>query len=158
MGIVERLIYARTWPVLGRFVHELLLIYGIDIAKTVRIGEGLLVEHRGHGIVIYPTVELGNRVHLFHQVTIGRVDPHVPLADPSMQPVVIEDDVMICTGAKVLGGVKTTRVGRGTVVGANAVLTQSTGEYEVWAGIPARKVGDRDPADVAAMRSHYFGG
>jgi serine O-acetyltransferase len=34
-------------------------------------------------------------------------------------------------------------VGKGTVVGANAVLTQSTGEYEIWAGIPASKIGAR---------------
>jgi len=35
------------------------------------------------------------------------------------------------------------RVGRGTVVGANAVLLESTGENELWAGVPARKVGLR---------------
>jgi serine O-acetyltransferase len=35
------------------------------------------------------------------------------------------------------------RVGRGTMVGANAVLLESTGEDEIWAGIPARCVGKR---------------
>jgi len=29
-------------------------------------------------------------------------------------------------------------------VGANAVLIDSTGENEIWAGIPARKVGLRE--------------
>jgi len=36
------------------------------------------------------------------------------------------------------------RVGSGTVLGANAVLLQSTGENEIWAGIPARCVGKRE--------------
>jgi serine O-acetyltransferase len=36
------------------------------------------------------------------------------------------------------------RVGRGSVVGANAVLLESTGENEIWAGVPARRVGTRD--------------
>jgi serine O-acetyltransferase len=35
-------------------------------------------------------------------------------------------------------------VGRGTVLGANAVLLDSTGEGETWAGLPARKVGQRE--------------
>jgi serine O-acetyltransferase len=35
-------------------------------------------------------------------------------------------------------------VRRGSVIGANAVLLESTGEYEIWAGIPAHCVGKRD--------------
>src|SRR6478752_1708722 len=35
-------------------------------------------------------------------------------------------------------------VGEGTVVGANSVLTVSTGKWEIWAGAPARKVGERE--------------
>lgn len=34
-------------------------------------------------------------------------------------------------------------MGAGTVVGANAVLTCSTGPNEIWAGVPARLVGRR---------------
>jgi serine O-acetyltransferase len=30
------------------------------------------------------------------------------------------------------------------MLGANAVLLESTGENEIWAGLPARKVGMRD--------------
>jgi len=36
------------------------------------------------------------------------------------------------------------KVARGTVVGANAVLLESTGEEEIWAGVPAKRVGFRD--------------
>jgi serine O-acetyltransferase len=50
---------------------------------------------------------------ILHQVTVGarHVDDQAP---------VIEDDVFIGAGAKVLGGI---RVGRGCIVGANAVVT-----------------------------------
>ncbi len=42
-------------------------------------------------------------------------------------------------------------IGAGTVIGANAVLTSSTGPGEIWAGSPARKVADRgQPAASAA--------
>jgi len=30
-------------------------------------------------------------------------------------------------------------------VGANAVLLESTGEWEIWAGVPAVRVGEREP-------------
>jgi serine O-acetyltransferase len=47
------------------------------------------------------------------------------------------------SGAKVLCKEGVLKVGKGTVVGANAVLLQSTGEDELWAGMPARCVGSR---------------
>ena len=31
----------------------------------------------------------------------------------------------------------------GAVIGAGAVLTRNPGPYEIWAGIPARKIADR---------------
>jgi serine O-acetyltransferase len=48
---------------------------------------------------------------------------------------VIEDDVMIGVGAKVLGPV---RVGRGAVIGANAVVLHDVPPGAVVGGIPAR--------------------
>ena len=50
---------------------------------------------------------------------------------------------MLFPGCKVLGGAGITRIGRGTIVGANAVVLGSTGEDEIWAGNPARCVGRR---------------
>ena len=32
----------------------------------------------------------------------------------------------------------------GSVIGANAVLLQSTGQNEIWAGVPARLIGKRE--------------
>jgi len=38
-------------------------------------------------------------------------------------------------------------VGKNSVIGANAVLFNSTGENEIWAGIPAQKIGNRVDAN-----------
>ena len=54
--------------------------------------------------------------------------------------VTIQDDVWVGAGAIILKGVT---VGRGSVIGAGAVITKNIGEYEVWAGNPARKIRDR---------------
>jgi carbonic anhydrase/acetyltransferase-like protein (isoleucine patch superfamily) len=41
------------------------------------------------------------------------------------------------------------RIGRGAIVGAGAVVTKDVPPYEIYAGVPARKIGERfsDPAD-----------
>jgi len=54
--------------------------------------------------------------------------------------VVIEDDVWIGAYSIIMPGVK---VGKGAVVGASSVVSNDIPPYEVWAGIPARKINDR---------------
>ena len=54
--------------------------------------------------------------------------------------IVIEDDVWIGYGAQIMAGVT---VRKGCVIAAGAVLTHSTNEYEVWGGVPARKIKER---------------
>ncbi len=55
-------------------------------------------------------------------------------------PICIEDDVWIGAGAVILPGVT---LRKGTVIGANAVVTHDTEEYSVNIGAPARKIRSR---------------
>jgi acetyltransferase-like isoleucine patch superfamily enzyme len=52
----------------------------------------------------------------------------------------IGDDVWLGAGVVVTPGV---HVGAGAIIGANAVVTESIPENEIWAGVPARKIGER---------------
>jgi len=54
--------------------------------------------------------------------------------------VALDSDVWLGTNVIVLKGVT---IGRGAVVAAGAVVTRSIPALEIWAGIPARKIGDR---------------
>ena len=56
------------------------------------------------------------------------------------QPVVIEEDVWCGANVTVLKGVT---VKRGSVIAAGAVVTTDVGEYEIWGGVPARKIKNR---------------
>jgi serine O-acetyltransferase len=143
MSLAARLVYLRDRPGLRRIVKELLALYGMEVPPGVRVGPGLRVMHRGFGTVVHPGVTLGADVTLYHGVTIGRADPWLPGERSPLQRIVLEDGVVLCPGAVVLGRTGVLTVGRGTVVGANAVLTQSTGAQEIWAGVPARRVGTR---------------
>ena len=140
----ERLIALRQRPVVGRMVHRLLrIVSGIEMPDDVEVGSDLVVHHHGFGLVVHQFTTIGDRVHLFQGVTIGRSDVWVSRSDSPFEGVDIGDDAWICAGAKVVGGSGRLQVGRGTIVGANAVLLESTGEWEIWAGSPARLVGHR---------------
>lgn len=138
------LVYARGWPVLGQLSYFLLKLLGVEIPRSVKIGKDFLLEHGGFGVVIHSNTTIGNRVKIYPGVTVGRADIYRPISRSRFKGIVIEDDVILCPGARVLGKDGVLRVARGTVVGANAVLLQSTGENEIWAGVPARCIGFRE--------------
>jgi serine O-acetyltransferase len=151
MDIYTRLVYLRDRPLVGSFAYYLLKLLGVEFPRSVRVGQGLILEHGGFGTVIHSRTVIGDRVKLYPGVTVGRADIHLPAERSSFEGVAIEDDVILSPGSRVLGKDGILVVRRGTVVGANAVLLQSTGEWEIWAGVPARCIGkrDRSPAPPA---------
>ena len=78
------------------------------------------------GTVIHPRARIGCRVLIAHGVTMG---------GRSRQPgtPVIEDDVYIAPGAKILGDV---RIGRDSLIGANAVVLAQCRRAASSAGVP----------------------
>lgn len=143
MDIYTALVYARKYPVFGWFAYYLLKLLGAEIPRKVPIGRDFELAHGGFGVVIHSSAVIGARVKLYPGVTLGRADIYRRAQDSAFEGIVIEDDVILSPGAKVLCKAGVLRVGRGTVVGANAVLLCSTGENEIWAGSPARCVGYR---------------
>lgn len=138
------LLYARRLPLLGSMAYYLLKLLGVEVPRSVRIGQDVTLEHGGFGVVIHPSCEIGDRVKIYPGVTLGRADIYHQIEQSKFEGILIEDDVILAPGSKVLGKEGVLRVGRGTVVGANAVLLESTGPHELWAGIPATCVGHRD--------------
>jgi serine O-acetyltransferase len=110
----------------------------------VEVGPGFELAHGGFGVVVHSHTSIGERVRVYPGVGIGRADIYQPMSLSHFEGIIIEDDVVLSPGAKVLCKEGVLRVSRGSVIGANAVLLQSTGEWEIWAGIPARRVGTRD--------------
>lgn len=53
---------------------------------------------------------------------------------------VIGNDVWIGAGVMVKSGV---HIGNGSIIGMGSVVTKDVGDYEIWAGNPARKIRDR---------------
>jgi serine O-acetyltransferase len=86
-------------------------------------------------VVIGVGVEIGANVVIYHQVTVGAV-----VISPGIWPLpvpVIEDEVRIGTGARVLGRI---RLGRKAVVGVNAAVLTDVPPGKTVASQPARIV------------------
>jgi len=141
--LITTLVYLREKWFIGRIAYYLLKLLGIEIPVQVEIGDGLEIAHGGFGIVIHPSVKIGDRVKIYPGVTLGRADIYQSMAVSDFKGILIEDDVILSPGCKVLGKSGYLRLGQGSVVGANAVLLRATGDWEIWAGIPAKKIGER---------------
>ncbi|MEK6766552.1 MAG: acyltransferase [Planctomycetota bacterium] len=62
-------------------------------------------------------------------------------SDSSRLGVTLKDDVWLGSGVSVMPGIE---IGEGCVIGANSVVTKSVPDYEIWAGCPAKKIGERE--------------
>ena len=113
-------------PIIPRIITEHAhSITGIDIHPGTTIGESFFIDH-GTGIVIGETSKIGKRVRIYQGVTLGAKS--FPL-DENGNPIkgidrhpIVEDDVVIYSGATILGRVV---IGRGSVIGGNVWLTHS---------------------------------
>lgn len=108
--------------VLSEHAHSLT---GIDIHPGADIGERFVIDH-GTGIVIGETTTIGDNVRIYQGVTLGALS--VPagggekLKGKKRHPT-IEDDVIIYSGATILGG--ETVIGARSVIGGNVWITES---------------------------------
>jgi len=148
MSVVARLITWRNGRWLARPARICLVLLGVDLPKSVPVGRNLTLHHSGRGVVVSNFASIGNDVTIYPGVTIGRADAHISDDLTSCERIEIGDDVWLMAGCVVLGGPGVTRIGRGTIVGANSVVTSSTGDFEIWAGVPAHKLRDRDDVPI----------
>ena len=139
--IYSLLINMRKLPGVGKLAYYTLKILGVEVPLSVNIHGKLTLEHGAVGSVIHSKTSIGNNVKIYSNVTIGRADIYLPIENSKFEGVIIEDDVILCPGSRVLCKEGILRVAKGTVVGANAVLFHSTGENEIWAGVPAKCIG-----------------
>ena len=84
------------------------------------------------GVVIGETSEIGDNVTLFHGVTLGGTTWQKGKRHPT-----IGNNVVIGTGAKVLGPVK---IGDNTRIGANSVVISEIPPNSIVVGIPGKVV------------------
>jgi acetyltransferase-like isoleucine patch superfamily enzyme len=127
-----------------------------ETETRVEIGAGTTIQRRctvngstrlGTGCILAPDVFVSSGTHPF------RAWPHLPIREQERRlalepnaaveldrPVWIQADCWLGAHVVVCPGVT---IGKGSVVGANAVVTRSVPPYSVVGGIPARVIGKR---------------
>ena len=107
---------------------------GISIPAACTIGKGLRIHHFG-GIILHPSVIIGENCTLYHEVTIGDIGGVGKAAT-------IGNNVLIAAGAKIIGEIT---IGDGAIIGANAVVNRN---------LPANCVAVGNPARIIYSSSH----
>ena len=115
----------RTARVLSRVSQA---VFGAVLPPEAVIGEGSELGYGGMGVVVHKDSIVGRNVLLSPGVVIGGRSEMAGVP-------IIEDDVKIGAGAKVLGPI---RIGAGAKIGANAVVLHDVEPGETVAGVPAR--------------------
>jgi serine O-acetyltransferase len=123
---VAHQLYEQGLPLMPRIMTEYAHSRtGIDIHPGAHIGESFFIDH-GTGVVIGETCEIGNRVRIYQGVTLGALslkkEEVESLRNKKRHPT-IEDDVIIYSGATILGG--NTVIGARSVIGGNVWITES---------------------------------
>jgi acetyltransferase-like isoleucine patch superfamily enzyme len=106
----------------------------LDCTGSIHIGPWCNIGHRTR-IYTHDTIHLGTEPLALLEEEFGVL----------WQDKYIGSDVWIHDAAVVLYQV--THIPDGFILGAGSVLTKNPGPYEVWAGVPARKIGRRRPMD-----------
>jgi acetyltransferase-like isoleucine patch superfamily enzyme len=107
----------------GRFAH-------INASRSVVIEDEVLIADRVH---------ISDYQHAHEDPTRSVIAQG--LTEP--EPVRIRSGSWIGIGAVIMPGIT---IGRGAVVGANAVVTKDVADYEIVAGVPATVIGSRAPS------------
>ncbi len=99
---------------------------GIDIHPGARIGSHFFIDH-GTGLVVGETCRIGNRVKLYHGVTLGArsfaKDEEGRIVKGGKRHPDVRDNVTIYPNSTILGG--ETVIGENSTIGANVFLMQS---------------------------------
>lgn len=113
----------------------------IEIGDRCSLNDFCYVHGKGN-------VKIGNDVRIGAHTSIlstnhniGKIDEKISRQGEARKITIIEDDVWIGSGCRILAGVT---IGSGCVIGAGAVVNKSTPPNTVFAGVPARMIKERN--------------
>ncbi|MGE7186653.1 serine O-acetyltransferase [Peribacillus sp. NPDC006672] len=129
---VAHALFKKKFFFLARSISQISRFFtGIEIHPGATIGRRFFIDH-GMGIVIGETCEIGDNVSVFQGVTLGGTGKEKGKRHPT-----IKDNVLIATGAKVLGSIT---VGENSKIGAGSVVLKEVPPNSTVVGIPGKVV------------------
>lgn len=124
--------YRKKFFFIARLISQISRFFtGVEIHPGAKIGHRFFIDH-GMGVVIGETCEIGDNVTIYQGVTLGGTGKEKGKRHPT-----IKDNVLIATGAKVLGSIT---IGENSKVGAGSVVLKDVPDHATVVGIPGRVV------------------
>ena len=118
------------------------MAYSIGSSGTMNMSGGTVTIGEGCGVASGVKIVAGTN----HKSGLAMCSA-APIAWQSLVRSYVVIEPLSCVGANavVLLGVV---MGEGAVLGAGAVATKNIPDWEIWAGVPAVKIGERDKGDL----------
>ncbi len=140
-------LWKRKLCFIARFISQVSrFITGIEIHPGAVIGQRLFIDH-GMGVVIGETCEIGDNVTIYQGVTLGGTGKEKGKRHPT-----VKDNVLIATGAKVLGSFT---IGENARIGAGSVVLKEVPPNSTVVGIPG-KIVIQDGRKVERSLDHHM--
>lgn len=107
----------------------------IEIGRNTVVNPGVLLDGR-------ISLKIGDNVDIGEQVSFycGGHDVQSPDYRAFMEPTTVGNRACIYARAMIIRGVN---IGEGAVIAAGSIVTKDIPEYTIWAGVPAKKIGER---------------
>jgi len=103
------------------------------IGEKCRVGPGVSI---GQFVLFAPEVSIVGADHAYNV----RNTPIMFSGRPELKATIIEDDVWVGHRTILMAGVT---IGLGAIVAAGAVVCEDVPPFEIWGGVPAKKIGVR---------------
>lgn len=142
---IAHFLFEKKLYILARLISQISRWFtGIEIHPGATIGKHFFIDH-GMGVVIGETTRIGDNVTLYQGVTLGGTGKNEVTRHP-----ILEDDVIVGAGAKVLGNI---RIASGSKIGAGAIVIKDTSANSTAVGEPARIIAKK-PANVVSINKN----
>lgn len=155
--LLRNFIYRNIYLV--NLAHNATIYYGAEIRAGINlnIGEGSLIGDKAildarNGINIGKNVNFSTGVHIWTEQH-AHSDPYFRCLSNSSYQVNIGDRVWVGPGVTILHSVN---IGEGAVISAGAVVTKDVPPFAIVAGIPAKKIGERNKKLLYELKGEHL--
>ena len=122
------------------------ILYGAKIYDDVEIGDNSII-----GGFVCERAKIGNYVRMFGELLHVHRNPHLGWDDVIEESPIIENNVFIGFGSKIIGGIK---IGRYSYIAAGAIVTKDVPPKSIAAGI--NKIVPYNEWDGELKNSQFF--
>ncbi|MGJ9412776.1 serine O-acetyltransferase [Aeromicrobium sp. CF4.19] len=120
------------------------VVWAVDLVPGMRVGPGLYMPHPMGIVIGGRRCRIGADVTILQGVTAGARQP----GGPEHGFPTIGDGAIISAHAVLLDDVT---IGRDALVGANTVVVKDVEERAIVLGVPAKRIGTREPSDARPL-------